>query len=231
MFCPNCGTQIPDNSVFCKNCGTRVGAVQSVTPPVQPVVPQPASPQPVTPPVQPAAPQSAPSQIPQEPPKKKIRAGLIAGIAAAVLLIAAAFVVIGMYRDGFFEERGLKGAVIVPQTIIDNEFATVRVTGITYHDDGRYFPYCIGLEAVNHTDVTLDIKSSGPMSVNGEQHSYLVVLDVPPGETLANEDAIGFFHNNNKIKTITFKLEIRRLNSDEVLYTSDPINLETSLAD
>ncbi len=26
MFCPNCGTQLPDGSRFCNNCGTQIGA-------------------------------------------------------------------------------------------------------------------------------------------------------------------------------------------------------------
>ncbi|MBO6054988.1 MAG: zinc-ribbon domain-containing protein, partial [Oscillospiraceae bacterium] len=26
MFCPNCGTQVPDGSAFCSNCGTRLNA-------------------------------------------------------------------------------------------------------------------------------------------------------------------------------------------------------------
>ena len=26
MFCPNCGTEIPDDSICCKKCGTHVGA-------------------------------------------------------------------------------------------------------------------------------------------------------------------------------------------------------------
>ncbi len=25
MFCPNCGSEIPDDSIYCKNCGARQG--------------------------------------------------------------------------------------------------------------------------------------------------------------------------------------------------------------
>lgn len=28
MFCPNCGTQLPDGSVFCSNCGAKLAAPQ-----------------------------------------------------------------------------------------------------------------------------------------------------------------------------------------------------------
>ena len=27
MFCPNCGTKLPDDSKFCENCGTALGGV------------------------------------------------------------------------------------------------------------------------------------------------------------------------------------------------------------
>lgn len=51
MFCPNCGKQIPDQSVFCPSCGTRVQAAAPQQPgapqasmPQQPDAPQPPAP-------------------------------------------------------------------------------------------------------------------------------------------------------------------------------------------
>lgn len=44
MFCPNCGTKLPDGAVFCSNCGTKV-QVAPAAPVVEPVV------EPVTEPV------------------------------------------------------------------------------------------------------------------------------------------------------------------------------------
>jgi len=32
MICPNCGTQIPDDSIFCENCGTRLGQYSTGAP-------------------------------------------------------------------------------------------------------------------------------------------------------------------------------------------------------
>lgn len=75
MFCPNCGTQIPDGSAFCQNCGARLTAAQ----PVQ----QPQYQQPQQAPYQPQ-PQVQP---PQPQPKKKGSIVKIAVICAAVAVL------------------------------------------------------------------------------------------------------------------------------------------------
>jgi len=36
MLCPNCGAQMPDDSVFCEKCGTPLAAQQQSAPPMQP---------------------------------------------------------------------------------------------------------------------------------------------------------------------------------------------------
>ena len=76
MFCPNCGSQLPDEAAFCGNCGTRLN-------------PQP---QPEADPVAPAqtyAPYYAPmgEGEAQPAPKKRNPAALI-GIVAAVVSVA-----------------------------------------------------------------------------------------------------------------------------------------------
>lgn len=61
MFCPNCGTKLPDGAAFCSNCGNKIQAapVEPVTEiptqqPAEPVYEQPAPEQPA--PEQPAEP-------------------------------------------------------------------------------------------------------------------------------------------------------------------------------
>ena len=56
MFCPNCGTKLPDGAAFCSNCGNKIQAapVEPVTEiptqqPAEPVYEQPAPEQPAEP--------------------------------------------------------------------------------------------------------------------------------------------------------------------------------------
>lgn len=77
MFCPNCGTELPDDSVFCGNCGQRVdeegNAVQGQPEGAAPVMPQ-----------APAMQQPAGNAL----NKNGKLIGIVAGGVAAVVIIA-----------------------------------------------------------------------------------------------------------------------------------------------
>lgn len=95
MFCPNCGSQLPDGSKFCANCGNRM---QPETPvfqtPVAPVMPQTPPAQPVY--RQPEAPK-APPVAPEIPKKKKKKSKLPIVIIALVLVAAIAVTCVLMF--------------------------------------------------------------------------------------------------------------------------------------
>lgn len=85
MFCPNCGTQLPDDAKFCGQCGTSIpNAVQPPEAPAQTAPAEPAAePQPSAP---------IPGPVPAEPilTGRKHSTGIVVGlIAAAVAVIAA----------------------------------------------------------------------------------------------------------------------------------------------
>ncbi len=96
MFCPNCGTKLPDGGRFCPNCGTDTAVPNS---PAQPPVPSPV--------------RYEPGPVPAAPKKKKTNKGLIIGVSVAsgvlVLLIAVAVVLFLLLGGGKTPTMTYKG--------------------------------------------------------------------------------------------------------------------------
>ena len=108
MFCPNCGTQLPDGSAFCGNCGNRLSAA-----------PNPA-PAPGYPPVaQPAGSFDIKKFLP-----------IIIGVAAAVLLLAL-FLIIRPFGGGLSGENVGKIMTMEPEKIAKqlDKMESVKVDG------------------------------------------------------------------------------------------------------
>lgn len=144
MFCPNCGTQIPDDSIFCENCGTPLNAQQQDTQQPEQDAQSLSVQQTVFPP------QAVPQQsVPQESRqlsgqkdtgKKKKRFRIIL---AAVLVLVLGFFLIKtiqfISKTGYGEvtdrnggEPELNGMHIEPQKIYDKDDLSIWATGIDY---------------------------------------------------------------------------------------------------
>ena len=74
MFCPNCGTKLPDGAAFCSNCGNKIQAapVEPVTEiptqqPAEPVYEQPAPEQPAEPVYEQPAPEQPAEPVYEQP--------------------------------------------------------------------------------------------------------------------------------------------------------------------
>jgi hypothetical protein len=111
-FCPDCGTQLPEETKFCTNCGARVMAEEN-TPPAPPAPPGPVAQGPpvspeggVAPPSPPGVQPGVPGQFAPPPPAgyettamgappaKRGKGALIAGIIGGVVVVAGIVVLI-----------------------------------------------------------------------------------------------------------------------------------------
>ncbi|MDO4488022.1 MAG: zinc-ribbon domain-containing protein [Eubacteriales bacterium] len=122
MYCPQCGTQLPDDSVFCESCGAKIsnpGAGAPKAPqytqqaPLQPQYSQ-TQPQNTAPQKQYTPPQARPYEGPaegyrqQRPVKPQKQGGTvkIIIICAVILVVAAAIIVVA--NLGLFDKGGSK---------------------------------------------------------------------------------------------------------------------------
>lgn len=135
MFCPSCGTQLPDDSQFCSNCGARISAstaLQLAQSPVQQLDAQTL--------------QHSVQQPQQAAPKKKKSMIKIVVIAAAVLVvlgIAAAGFGSRLYHHGLKEitDQNEGGERIEPQKLYGDENFALYVTGLKRYDWGSLTIY------------------------------------------------------------------------------------------
>jgi len=96
MFCPNCGTNLPDNATFCSNCGAQINnnnaPQQSYQPPQQPYQPY----QPYQPPYSPY--NTMGNEMPMKWYKFLIYFSLFAG--AVLNVISGIMILTGAHYDG-----------------------------------------------------------------------------------------------------------------------------------
>lgn len=87
MYCPNCGTNLPEGTKFCSSCGTKVEAAAPEVKEAAPEVKE--APVESAQPVETAAPVSQESEMVRPRKKLDMKKLIIAGVAAAVVVVIA----------------------------------------------------------------------------------------------------------------------------------------------
>ena len=171
MFCPNCGTQLPDEAAFCGSCGTRLNVQPAPQPAPQPQE-DPAYPQPSYTPYPPVG-----GEIPyQEPeaPKKNNMPKLIGMIAAAVAVVILLVVVFG--GGGSNSPEGVVEKFY--DAVLSGDFADAEdcVHPNMWEDIGGDFEEVGELMDMFGDSVTVDVKGSENVT-DDEKEDVQEILD------------------------------------------------------
>ena len=152
MFCPKCGSQLPDGSKFCGNCGS----------PLQDAPAKPAQPQQPQAPAQAAAPSPAPASAPVASGLNISRKAFIIGAVGAVAVIGGAAVVLtsggsrasttsGSGSDTSTEKK--ESSSSSSELSKDVTIKDLKITDIS--DSGYDYQYRIDTSITNNTDRSL----------------------------------------------------------------------------
>lgn len=195
MFCPHCGTQLPDGSRFCGACGAQLPAA---TP--ESMAPQPgAAPQPIEPPAPQSvydAPPTFDASSPQGGSKPKT-ALIVAAVVAAIAVVA--LLVFGLTRCTSAGSSGspqdvanrLDGAL---ETMIDGDFSSESLTsGIDQMIDimpPEAVEKALERDGMTREDLRDDMESA--LGVMDEYSAYLgmvnIEFEVTVGAPLSADD-------------------------------------------
>ena len=218
MFCPNCGTQIPDGSAFCPNCGAQLNVQSAVAqqPPAQQSVYQ-----------QSAATQQSAAAQQAAPAKKKLSKGKLALIAAAAVFVLALLGIVVNYLSGIgyrktadtnTPDAAALGLRVEPQKIYDKGGTVIYALGALgvydFLGDERYE---FDVDVENHSFFEKDFIARN-VQVNGvaippEDEIFVANVHGKASETYLTGDGLmlsvaGLARLNiAKIETITFQIE------------------------
>lgn len=176
MFCPNCGTQLPDDSKFCSSCG---GKLTDVTTPVEVEVEQPQVD---------AVPVQSGTEHAFVKPQKKFNIKKIAVVAIAAVVIIAAVVGIGK----LLSSGGSKNAYVYVSNnayeLITNlkEEGSIQIASsksdyvmpdmVTFSPDGKYVYYYTKFDYYSETG-TLCRAEYGKLKENSNKNDkYIEVI-------------------------------------------------------
>lgn len=246
MFCPQCGTKLPDGSRFCSACGARVSdpvepeePKQSMTENVEQIVPvQPSSPETN---VAPAAPRKSSHPYPKKTNIPKLGVFAAAGVLLLVLLIWGISVLFSggkksdhayaLLSDGKYELiTNLKKGEIVE--IASSKSDEIYSTLLTFSPDGKYIYYYTKYDSDVGTG-SLCRAEYGKMKKNtAKNDKYIEVLatNVRLGFRFRHDgtlmyqnadDTLYYFDGSNSMQLAKNVGRYYTDDSERVLYTTD----------
>lgn len=194
MICLNCGAALDDKSMFCNVCGARQSQLQQPQmQPQQPVYQQPTYAQQVYQDRQKAM-QYAESQRPAPQKTKKKFPVLVVAIAAAVLVLCAVALLLGLVF-------GKKTVYLVAEQVSEDQYGTTTYS-YEYTEDGKLLSYQMEMEYNDDYSylndsfiaITYSYDKKGKLAsleyeVDGESYEYDYVYDKDGTlKTLEGED-------------------------------------------
>lgn len=105
MFCPKCGTQVPEGAAFCGGCGNRLNQAAQPTPPVQPAYNQQ--------PVRPAQPVYAPQPV--APRKQNGAKSVLVVVTMLLSLVLIAASVVAPLATAFYKIPAFSLAMVIAE--------------------------------------------------------------------------------------------------------------------
>jgi hypothetical protein len=156
MFCPNCGTQLPDEAAFCGNCGTRINN-QPAPQPYQ-AQPAPMNPDQMYPPYG--------EQV--QPAPKKNRLPLLLGLIGGIVVVALLLVfLLGGSGGGSPEAVAEKFFTAVLEC--DADSAEECIHPAMWSDIGGDFSDLESMMSMFTDSITIDVKGSECVTDYGKE--------------------------------------------------------------
>lgn len=230
MFCPNCGTQIPDESKFCPSCGAPLGRSQQVQTPAS-------SPEPV-----PQTPVSQPVSTSQKKQVKTVKIGKCAIPSFVVLLIVALLLRLAITVMKKSSETTESPAITQPSTSSQTLEDMLRESGTLDEFTGQLqqeFAQSDDPEVVKYREM-YDVKSAS-MDITGNMITATLVSNVastdPGSANLVSafqsdlSDESGIEETAETIKELEQQFGIEGVQWSEVYLCSDGVTFASALYD
>ena len=162
MFCPNCGTQLPDEAAFCGNCGTRINN----QPAPQPYQAQPYQAQPTS---------MGPDQMyppygeQVQPAPKKNRLPLLLGLVGGIVVVALLLVFLLGGGGGSGSPEGVAEKFFTAVLECDEDSAKECIHPEMWSDIGGDFSELEGMLSLFGDSIVIEVKGSENVTDYGKE--------------------------------------------------------------